>query len=78
MIERQAKIVGGQVIDATAEPRSPASGRAGSSASRIDASARATSSARGFIKKGVRGSDPSVLKDRNVGTCDNRQGTGRG
>jgi hypothetical protein len=39
---------------------------------------RATSSARGFIKKGVQGSDPSVLKDRNVGTCDNRQGTGRG
>jgi hypothetical protein len=39
--------------------------------------ARATSGARGFIKKGVQGSDSSVLKDRNVRTRDNRRGSGR-
>jgi hypothetical protein len=36
--------------------------------------ARATSGARGLLKKGVQGSDSSVLKDRNVHTRDNRRG----
>jgi hypothetical protein len=38
--------------------------------------AQATLGARGFIKKGVQGSDSSVLKDRNVRTRDNRRGSG--
>jgi len=38
--------------------------------------APATSGARGLIKKGVQGSDSSMLKDRNVGTRDNRRGSG--